>query len=113
MTQPHYVVAPVRDTSNLAITSLIAGIAGWICAPVIASVVAVITGHAALRDVEKNNLNGRIQAIWGLVLGYAMLIPFIVVFLFFVIAAITGAQKFSTLTAIIHKENYSIRYAFG
>jgi len=91
MTQPHYIVAPVRETSNLAITSLIAGIAGWLCVPVLASVVAVITGHAALRDVEKNNLNGRVQAIWGLVLGYAMLIPFVLVIAFFAIVAITGA----------------------
>ena len=72
--QPAY--APVRPNSGLAITSLVCGIGGlvlfWLYAPVIASVVAVITGHRALAQIRRDpQLGGRGMAITGLITGYA------------------------------------------
>lgn len=67
--------APPRPNSGLAITSLICGIAGlvlfWLWLPVIASIVAVITGHMALKQTKNNPaLGGRGMAIGGLITGY-------------------------------------------
>lgn len=89
--QPPYGVAPQpgypmhggqympasRPTSGLAITSLVCGIAGvalfWLFLPMLASIVAVITGHMALRQITANpNLGGRGMAIAGLIMGYVM-----------------------------------------
>lgn len=71
-----YAPAP-RPTSGLALTSLICGIAGvalfWLFVPMLASIVAVITGHLALRQVNTNAaLGGRGMAIAGLIMGYIM-----------------------------------------
>ncbi|MBW8763845.1 MAG: DUF4190 domain-containing protein [Microbacterium sp.] len=67
--------APPRPNSGLAITSLICGIAGlvlfWLWLPVVASVVAVITGHMGLKQTKNNPaLGGRGMAIGGLITGY-------------------------------------------
>lgn len=69
------VYAP-RPNSGLAITSLICGIAGLVLAaflvPLIASVVAVITGHMSLSQIKRDpSLGGKGLGITGLVLGYA------------------------------------------
>lgn len=66
-----------RPSSGLAITSLICGIAGvvlfWAVVPILASIVAVITGHMALRQTRANPaLGGRGMAFAGLILGYVM-----------------------------------------
>ena len=66
-----------RPNSGLAITSLICGIAGlvlsWAVVPIIASIVAVVTGHMALRQTKANPaLGGRGMAFAGLILGYVM-----------------------------------------
>ena len=69
--------APVatRQSSMLAVISLVAGILGWSALPVIGSVVAVITGHLARADIRRRPeaLEGDGLAVAGLVLGYAML----------------------------------------
>lgn len=67
--------APPRPNSGLAITSLICGIGGivlsWLWVPVLASIVAVITGHMALKQLKANPvLGGRGMAIAGLITGY-------------------------------------------
>jgi len=66
-----------RPASGLAITSLICGIAGvvlfWAVVPLIASIVAVITGHMALRQTKENPaIGGRGMAFAGLIMGYVM-----------------------------------------
>lgn len=70
--------AAPRPTSGLATTSLICGNAGvvlfWAVIPLIASIVAVITGHMALRQTKANPaLGGRGMAIAGLIMGYVMI----------------------------------------
>lgn len=68
---------PPRPASGLAITSLICGIAGvvlfWAVVPLLASIVAVITGHLAVRQTKQNPaLGGRGMAFAGLIMGYIM-----------------------------------------
>ena len=63
---------PVRQSSTLALVSLIAGILGWTLAPFIGSLVAVITGHMARKEIRlaPDRLEGDGLAVAGLVLGY-------------------------------------------
>lgn len=70
-----------RPASGLAITSLVCGIAGvvfgtflfWLILPFIASVVAIITGHLALRRIAADPaVGGRGLAFAGLIMGYVM-----------------------------------------
>ena len=64
-----------RQTSTLAVVSLIFGILGWILIPWIGSLVAIVTGHLARGEIRRSPgaLDGDGMAIAGLVLGYAML----------------------------------------
>lgn len=63
-------------TNTLALVSLICGVLGWFMAPVIASIVAIVTGHMARSQIRQSG--GREEgdglAIGGLVLGYASLV---------------------------------------
>ncbi|OAN38297.1 DUF4190 domain-containing protein [Microbacterium sp. H83] len=73
--------AAPRPASGLAITSLVCGIAGvvfgtflfWLVLPFISSVVAIITGHLALRRTKADpGVGGRGLAFGGLIMGYVM-----------------------------------------
>ena len=57
--------------------SMIAGIVGWVLAPIIGSLVAIVTGHMAKREIRESagQLGGDGMATAGLVLGYLQLIP--------------------------------------
>ena len=77
---------PVRQSSTLALVSLIAGILGWTLAPFIGSLVAVITGHMARKEIRNNPaLDGDVMAVIGLVLGWASVILWIVGIIVFVL----------------------------
>lgn len=56
-----------RQTNGLAVTSLILGIL-WIAW--IGSILAVIFGHAAIKQINEKNQEGKGLAVAGLVLGY-------------------------------------------
>jgi hypothetical protein len=77
MDQPSqsYMPPPVIQTSNLAIISLIAGIVSWVLLPFIASLIAVITGHMAKKEIKNSNgmRSGNGMATAGLILGYVNL----------------------------------------
>lgn len=62
-------------TSTNAIISLIGGIAGWTLLPFIGSLVGVIFGHIAKKEIKNSNgtVGGNGLATWGLVLGYIAL----------------------------------------
>jgi hypothetical protein len=64
-------VQPAR-TSTMAIISLIGGIAGLSVLPVLASIVAVITGHMAKGEIRNSGgmVTGDGLATAGLILGY-------------------------------------------
>ncbi|RKN69661.1 DUF4190 domain-containing protein [Microbacterium sp. CGR2] len=66
-----------RPASGLAITSLVCGIAGlvlfWALIPMLASIVAVVTGHMALGQTKRDpSIGGRGMAFAGLILGYVV-----------------------------------------
>ncbi len=81
--------AAIRQTSSLAIISLISGILGWTLLPFLGSIAAVVCGHMARSEIrhEPDRLEGDGLAIAGLVLGYlsiAMAVLLVLaVFLFF------------------------------
>ena len=77
---------PVRQSSTLALVSMISGILGWTLAPFLGSVVAVITGHMARKEIRLNPaMEGSGFATAGLVLGWIGLTFWILGFLLFVV----------------------------
>ena len=75
-----------RQTSSLAVVSLVSGILGWIVLPWIGSLVAIITGHMARKEIRRDPaLDGDVMAVIGLVLGWASVILWIVGILMFVL----------------------------
>ncbi|MBE0411710.1 MAG: DUF4190 domain-containing protein [Anaerolineales bacterium] len=63
------------QSSTLAIVSLVAGILSWFLLPLIGSIVAVVTGHMAKREIRESlgKLSGDGMATAGLILGYVQL----------------------------------------
>ncbi|TWI03538.1 uncharacterized protein DUF4190 [Luteimonas cucumeris] len=78
---------PIRQTSTLAIISLIAGILGWTALPLIGSIGAIITGHMARGEInrEPQRLEGDALAVAGLVLGYTAIVVGILALFVFVL----------------------------
>jgi Domain of unknown function (DUF4190) len=68
---PPVYVQPAR-TSTLAVVSLITGIVGLIAVPVVGSIVAVVTGHMAKREIRESGgqISGDGLATAGLITGY-------------------------------------------
>ncbi|WP_457321145.1 DUF4190 domain-containing protein [Stenotrophomonas sp. P5_B8] len=67
---------PLRQTSALAVVSLVMGIVGWTLLPFIGSLVAIITGHMARADIRRQPqaLEGDGLALTGLILGWVAVI---------------------------------------
>lgn len=70
----------IRQTSSLAVTSLVAGILGWTLLPVLGTIVAIITGHMARKEIRTSGgrLDGDGLAIGGLVLGWVSAVLWVV-----------------------------------
>lgn len=68
--------ATIRQTSSLAVVSLVAGILGWTLLPFLGSIAAVICGHMARSEIRRapDRLEGDGLAVGGLVLGYLMIL---------------------------------------
>lgn len=64
--------AIARPTSTLAVVSLVFGILGWTLLPAIGSIVAIITGHMARKEIRNSGrqIDGDGMAVAGLVLGW-------------------------------------------
>ena len=58
----------------MAIASLVMGIAGWTLLPLVGSILAIIFGYAARREIRQrpDELTGEGMAVAGLVLGWIM-----------------------------------------
>lgn len=83
-------------TEQLAIWSLVMGVLSIVCCGIFLSVPAVICGHMALGNINRNPaLGGRGLAIAGLVLGYLVsagwLIYFGIIFVVIAVGAVTEA----------------------
>lgn len=77
-----------RQTSTLAIVSLVSGILGWTLLPFIGTLVAIVTGHMARKEIRNGGgrLDGDGLAVGGLILGWvsaALWLIGIVVFVVF------------------------------
>jgi hypothetical protein len=79
--------------STAATVSLVFGILGWFMAPVICSIIAIVAGHRARREIAASNgrLGGNGRATAGIIMGYIQLalIVFLCI-LFFVIFLLSG-----------------------
>lgn len=75
--QPYQQMPSSAPTSTLAMVSMIAGIIGWVLAPLLGSLVAIVTGHMAKREIRESagRIEGDGMATAGLVLGYLQLVP--------------------------------------
>ncbi len=67
---------PLRQTSALAVVSLVMGIVGWTVLPFIGSLVAIVTGHMARGEIRRQPqaLEGDGLALAGLILGWVAVI---------------------------------------
>ncbi len=79
-----------KRESTLAIISLVSGIIGWTILPFIGSIVAVITGHLAKKEIREsgNTMSGDGMALAGLILGYTMIGVTLLVLLIILVAAL-------------------------
>jgi hypothetical protein len=79
-----YAPAAAQPTSGAAVTSLVCGILGFFtCA--VTSVVAVVAGHIAMRETRSGRVGGQGMAVAGLVTGYLVLVPALIVLFMFVL----------------------------
>ncbi|WP_448133521.1 DUF4190 domain-containing protein [Stenotrophomonas rhizophila] len=78
---------PYRQTSSLAVVSLIMGIVGWTVFPFLGSLIAIVTGHMARAEIRRQSqaLEGDGLAVAGLVLGWLAVIGSILVVVGFVL----------------------------
>lgn len=76
-----------RETSALAITSLVSGLLGWTFLPLVGSLVAIVTGHMARAEIRRSNgqIDGDGLAIAGLVLGWLVIAISVLTVLVFVV----------------------------
>ena len=79
--------AAVRETSSLAIVSLVFGLLGWSFLPMLGSLVAIVTGHLARGEIRRDpaRLQGDGLAIAGLVLGYTAVLMAVLAIMIFVL----------------------------
>jgi len=65
--------ASFRQSSTLAVVSMVFGVLGWTLLPLLGSIVAIVTGHLARSEIrrEPERLQGDGMAVAGLILGYA------------------------------------------
>lgn len=76
-----------RQTSTLAIISLVAGILGWTLLPFLGSIGAIIFGHLARGEIRRSNgqLDGDGLAVTGLVLGWVNVVIAILAIMAFIL----------------------------
>ena len=86
-----------RPNNSMALVSLIAGIAGLTLVPGIGSIVAVITGHMAKREIARTGEEGSGLATGGLIMGWIgvglMILAIIGAILFFAFFAAVGSNS--------------------
>jgi len=88
---PHYANASLAigaPTNQLAIVSLVAGVASYFLFPVIGAVIAIITGHIARSQIRKTGESGNGLAMAGLILGYVHLALGLLIGLFAVVVVL-------------------------
>jgi len=92
--QPYQQIPPPAPNSTLATISMISGILGWTIAPLLGSLVAIITGHMAKREIRESmgRLAGDGMATAGLIMGYLQLIPSVLCICIVLIMVLMGVS---------------------
>jgi len=85
---------PIKD-NNLAIISLVAAILGWTLLPLFGSIVAVITGHLAKKEIREslNTEGGNAMATAALILGYIQLGIFVLIAIFLILMLVIAGNQ--------------------
>lgn len=91
------------ERSGKAVASLVTGILSWLIIPFIGAIIAIVTGHLALRDIRESGgtLVGRGMAIAGLVLGYIQIVIPVCAGCVIVILALLGPSIDTVFSEII------------
>ena len=94
---PVYLSTAVQ-TSGLAIASLVSGIAGWTLFPLVGSILAIVFGYAARREIRQrpDQLTGDGLAVAGLVLGWLAVVLTVVGLCFVAVALCLASSFFGT-----------------
>lgn len=71
----------IRQTSTLAVVSLVFGLLAWTFVPILGAIVAIITGHLARGEIRRDpeRMEGDGLALAGLILGYLSLLMAVIV----------------------------------
>jgi hypothetical protein len=70
----------------VAVAALVLGIIGFfgnVCSCGVPSVVAIVLGHIGMAQTKSGAVGGRGMAVAGLVLGYIVFVPVIIIIVFF------------------------------
>lgn len=78
--------------SSSATLAVVFGVLGWTLCPFVASLIAIVFGHAARREMKRSHaLSGRRAALAGLVLGYSSLVTALLILALVTIGVYGGA----------------------
>jgi len=87
--------APTAPNNSMAVVAMVAGICGFTVVPFIGSIVAVITGHMARKQIRQTGEGGDGMAVAGLVMGWIVIVltvlGTIAFFLFFAAVATSSS----------------------
>ncbi|RMH93025.1 DUF4190 domain-containing protein [Lysobacter pythonis] len=78
---------PIRQNNPLAIVSLVSGILAWVLLPFIGSIVAVVTGYMARKEIRlaPERYDGDAMALIGLLLGWLQIVLTVIGVLFVIV----------------------------
>jgi uncharacterized membrane protein YvbJ len=80
-----------RRTENLAVASLVLGLAGFVVCPLVCSIIAVVLGYQARRRLDEDpTLDGEGMAKAGIILGFVGIAFGLVIVVGFVVAMLAG-----------------------
>jgi hypothetical protein len=108
MQQPQYASSP--PTNTMAIVSVASGIVSWFALPVLAAIVAIITGHMARSEIRRSYgiQGGDALAIIGLILGYLNLVVSCIVPLLILTGLISVGGICSICAALSESGNFDV-----
>jgi hypothetical protein len=93
---PQYVVVQAPPSSGLAVTSMVMGILGLVsgcCSFGVFSLLAVVFGHMALPETKSGAKQGHGMAVAGLVMGYVVFLPALIISIMWGGAWLLGAGE--------------------
>lgn len=95
-------VPPVIPLAPMAVSAFVAGLLGVSLLFCLASIPAVVFGHIALTQIRESqgNLSGRGLALTGMILGYVVIVPTIIVAMVYVAILVLGPSHGATVAPI-------------